>query len=54
MIGHGYFAGWCYFDEKAIMKSFKVKQLTIKISGILLNLTFNSFRQNLFNKEVLK
>ena len=52
--GDGRFVKWCYFEGKVIMKAFKVKQLKIKISGIIFNLTSVSFRQNLSNKEVLQ
>ena len=52
--GDGCFGEWCYFEEKFIVKVFKVKQLKIKISGIIFNLTCVSFRQNLSNKEVLQ
>jgi hypothetical protein len=52
--GDGCFGEWCYFEGKFTMKAFKVKQLKIKISGIIFNLTSVSFRQNLSNKEVLQ
>ena len=51
--GAGCFGEWCGFGEKVIVKVFKVKQLKIKISGILLNRTCTNFRQNSFNKAVL-
>ena len=52
--GDGCFVEGCYFEGKVIMKVFKVKQLKIKISGMIFNLTCVSFRQNLSNKEVLQ
>jgi len=52
--GDGCFGKWCYFEGKVIMKAFKVKQLKIKISGIIFNLTCANFKQNLSNKEVLQ
>ena len=52
--GDGCFVEGCYFEGKIIMKVFKVKQLKIKISGIIFNLACDSFRQNLPNKEVLQ
>jgi hypothetical protein len=52
--GDGCFGEWCYFEEKFIVKVFKVKQLKIKISGILLNLTCTNSGQNLSVKAVLQ
>ena len=51
--GASYFGEWCGFGETVIVKVFKVKQLKIKISGILLNRTCTNFGQNSFNKVVL-
>ena len=48
--GTGCFGEWCYFEGKFVVKVFKVKQLKMKINGILLNLTCANFRQNLSNK----
>ena len=53
MNGAGCFGEWCGFGETVIVKVFKVKQLKIKISGILLNLTCTNFGQNLSKKAVL-
>ena len=51
--GASYFGEWCGFGETVIVKVFKVKQLKIKISGILLNLTCTNFGQNSSKKAVL-
>ena len=52
--GAGCFGEWCSFGVKVIVKLFKVKQLKIKISGILLNLTCTNSGQNLSDKAVLQ
>ncbi len=52
--GASCFGEWIYFEGKVIMKVFKLKQLKIKISGVIFNLTCASFKQNLPNKEVLQ
>ena len=54
LTGDGCLGEWGYFEGKVIMKAFKVKQLKIKISGIIFNPTCASFKQNLSNKEVLQ
>ena len=51
--GASYFGEGCGFGEKVIVKVFKVTQLKIKISGILLNLTCTNFGQNSSKKAVL-
>ena len=48
------FGEWCYFEGKVIVKVFEVKQLKMKISGILVNLTCANFGQNLYNKAELQ